>query len=410
MKKNLFILPIFAALLAVACSPKSSGGNNPDPGPGPNDEEEELTVVEIKASDFGLENAATFSTFSYLDLTISADKGTSIDPKYYNNNESLRLYRGNTLSFSAAGNIVEIEFTFTNTDLELSPDVGDLDENKWTGENKNVCFTVIPDISGNVAISVFKISFYSEAGEEEEEDIKTTTFNFAGSETADFTSKTIGDVTLSAIKGDGVAAPKTYDSGDLRLYKDNVLTVSGTSISKIEFTISKDKAGTMEPNVGTLSGLIWLGESNSVDFTITDGQRRLQKIVVYHKGEAGEEEQVKTVLSVAQDVLEAVFYGETNYDQGIYYEDGVACIARLSNENTILAAAADGVNRVSRIEYLEFYEEYGIQEDTWEDGDPGAFAWFLDEDYDINGIVVEIGSYEDEGAIYVLYFVYVEEE
>ena len=403
MKKSVLLATLFVAFLAVSCG-NNGGGNNPGPGPGPDPEEEPITV-EVKASDFGLDNQGVFTTFSYLDLTFTADRGTGIDPKYYTNKESLRFYKGNSLTISAPDNITEIEFTFTNTELEIAPDVGELVENKWSGESKEICFSVTTEASGNIAISVFKITYYSDY---EEPTVNTTTFDFTGSQTADFTSATIGDVTLSAAKGTGSNGPKTYTSGDLRLYKGNVLTIEGTSISKIQFTISPKEDGTMTPDVGEFYGTIWTGEEDEINFTITNGQRRLQKVVVFHQGDPGE--QPKSVATVAQDVLEAVFYGETNYDQGIEWQDGEAYITRMSDETTLVAATQDGVNRVNRVEYLEYDSEYGIQEGSWEEGDDGAFAYFADVDFETNFIAVEIGSYEEYGAIFVQFCVYLEVE
>ena len=113
-----------------------------------------------------------------------------------------------------------------------------------------------------------------------------------------------------------------------------------------------------------------------------------------------------TIESVAQDVLEAVFYGETNYNQGIAYIDDEAFMERVSEETTLLAAATDGANRISRVEYLEILEDYGVFEDYWDNGDVGAFAYFSDEDYWNNGIMVEVGAYQEGEAIFVQYCVY----
>ena len=402
MKKYLFITTLFAALLAVSCG-NSGGGNKPGPDSDPEDKPE-LRTVEIKASDFGLDNQGVFKSYSYLDLTISADKGEGIDPKYFTTKESLRLYKGNSLAFSAAENITEIEFTFTNTALEIAPNVGELVDNKWTGEDKSVCFSVITDTSGYIAISVFKVTYYSYA---EEKTTNSTTFDFASSSTMEFSSITKGEVTISASKGAGVSTPKTYDSGDLRIYKGNVLTFTSKAISKIQFTISTKEDGAMSADVGEFYGTIWLGDNSEINFTVTDGQRRIQKIVVYHEGESGDE--ARTIATVAQDVLEAVFYGETNYNQGIEWIDGEAYIARKSDETTLVGATEEGVNRVSRVSYLEYLSDTGIVNDIWEDdGAPGAFAYFIDEDYDSNFIMVEIGSYEEYGVIFVQYCVYLD--
>ena len=410
MKKNVLAVSILLALLAVSCGNTTKKPNGEGEGEGEG-EKTELTVLDIKCKDFGLDNGDAFDKYTISDLLISATKGEGqVNPAYYNKGEALRLYKGNTLSFTAGGEIKKIEFTYYETpEKEMTADSGTYENGIWAGEAKELTFTIKNEGTGYNAINGFKVSYYSNAGEQEEDEVSVTTFTFENIEAGAFTSTSKGDVTISATKGTGQAAPAGNSNyGELRTYKGNTLTIEGKTISKIEFSVSNKESGEMSARVGELVGLVWTGESDSVTFDILEGQRRFTKIVVYHQGESGENE--KTIQTVAQDVLEAVFYGETNYNQGIDWEGGAAYITRVSEESTLVAATTDGVNRVKRVQYLEYVEDYGVQEDEWEKDVPGAFAYFVDEDYATTGIVVEIGSYEEYDAIFVQYCVYIDEE
>ena len=406
MKHPIFLTTLLASLLSASCSNKGNNGNNP----GPNTDDDEPTILEVMCVDFGLDNGDAFSKYTIHDLVISADKGEGqVNPAYYNKGEVLRLYKGNTLSFKAGGEIKEIEFTYYETpEKMMTPDSGEYSEGKWTGNIKELTFTIENNGSGYNAIKGLKVTYLSTYSGKDDE-YSVTTFTFQNIADGQFTSTSKGDVTISATKGTGQAAPAGNSNyGELRTYKGNMLTIEGKTISKIQFTVSKEKDGEFSAREGELVGLVWTGESNSVTFDILDGQRRFTKIVVYHQGESGEDS--RTIEQVAQDVCDAVFYGETNYNQGIDWEDGEAIIERMSDETTLVGATTDGVNRVSRVSYLVYVDEYGVQEDEWENNVPGAFAYFYDKDYATNGIMVEIGSYEEYGSIFVQYCVYIDDE
>ncbi len=76
-----------------------------------------------------------------------------------------------------------------------------------------------------------------------------------------------------------------WDANQVRFYgtadKHNTMTVSGATITKVEFTFSDgyDNAG-MTVNGGTMNGAVWEGSSSSVVFTAGDKQTRIQSITV----------------------------------------------------------------------------------------------------------------------------------
>ena len=92
-------------------------------------------------------------------LTISGDKGSNNNPpKYYNNGTALRTYSGNTITFSAQGNVTQITFTLSEgTISSLSPSTGSFDGNVWTGSAQSVVFT----ISATTRISSVNVNYQS---------------------------------------------------------------------------------------------------------------------------------------------------------------------------------------------------------------------------------------------------------
>lgn len=59
---------------------------------------------------------------------------------------------------------------------------------------------------------------------------------------------------------------------------------------------------------------------------------------------------------------------------------------------------------------LTFDDNSGIASNTWDDGSEGYFAYYLDEDYESNGLVVEVGTFLNDGDYVTQFCVYVEEE
>lgn len=89
---------------------------------------------------------------------------------------------------------------------------------------------------------------------------------------------TVGDYTFTFAKGTGTTKPKYYSNG-MRLYKGNTLTISGSKLTEIVFTIANTaQYGPFTPSVGTLDPaqavgdetLTWKGDASEVTFTVGD--------------------------------------------------------------------------------------------------------------------------------------------
>ena len=124
-------------------------------------------------------------------------------------------------------------------------------------------------------------------GGEQQGNVVTVDFTTQGYENAqDFSSITVGDVTISADKGDNKNGPKYYNSGTaIRLYGGNSMTVksNGKNIQKIEVTFgSGEGSNEITVNAGTWNPPTWTGSVSSVVFTVggTSGHRRIQKLVI----------------------------------------------------------------------------------------------------------------------------------
>lgn len=109
------------------------------------------------------------------------------------------------------------------------------------------------------------------------------TFSALFADQEDFSSKTIGEFTLSASVGTGRNTPKYYNNGsNLRFYNGNIFTISGTKMTEINFNAEYKNSGTVTASVGTFADHKWTGDATSVTFTIgtdngdaTDGQYRI---------------------------------------------------------------------------------------------------------------------------------------
>lgn len=104
----------------------------------------------------------------------------------------------------------------------------------------------------------------------------------------DIASINFGSGFTATLDGGGNSnTPKYYTSGTaLRMYGDNTMTITGSSITKITFTLTGNENQTqLEANVGNyaLEGTTgtWTGEADAVTFTVPSGkQARIQKIEI----------------------------------------------------------------------------------------------------------------------------------
>lgn len=126
-----------------------------------------------------------------------------------------------------------------------------------------------------------------------------TTFTFTDEASV---SQTADGITVSIQKASGNNAPAIY-SGSLRLYANNTITVTGSDITSIKMTFtkqgSKDYAALTASEGSLVSGGtstsvndpvtdIWTGSSSSVTFTLGTGQRIITQLVVNGTGSEGE--------------------------------------------------------------------------------------------------------------------------
>ncbi len=93
-------------------------------------------------------------------------------------------------------------------------------------------------------------------------------------------------ITVAATVGTHTTKPR-LDADCLRFYgtadKSNTLTISGATITKIEFTMNGNyNMDKVTPNVGTLSGTTWTGSSTEIKFTTT-AQTRIEGVTVYYQ-------------------------------------------------------------------------------------------------------------------------------
>lgn len=83
------------------------------------------------------------------------------------------------------------------------------------------------------------------------------------------TSLTVAPLTFTFAGGGNSNVPKYYTSGtSLRMYAKNTMTITGATITKIEFTYGDRDEFSVA--TGTLDGAIWTGSSNNLVFTVVD--------------------------------------------------------------------------------------------------------------------------------------------
>ena len=92
-----------------------------------------------------MENGQDISDIAIGDVILDSGEGDNTNgntPKYYTKGTAIRLYFGNTITFTCANGISEIAFNITQgSSSDLSASVGELDETTWTGTATSVTFT-----------------------------------------------------------------------------------------------------------------------------------------------------------------------------------------------------------------------------------------------------------------------------
>lgn len=104
------------------------------------------------------------SSVNLSDSTITFAKGTNANngPKYYNTGTAVRVYGGNTISFTSTTKIIiGIVFTFSSGEgsNEITSSTGTYDDGTWVGSESSVVFT-IGGTSGHRRISSITVSYF----------------------------------------------------------------------------------------------------------------------------------------------------------------------------------------------------------------------------------------------------------
>ena len=109
----------------------------------------------------GLGNGEDVLNVAIGSVTLNSNKGTNSSgnsPKYYTSGKSMRIYPGNTFTFTSSKNITEIVFTFSQGDEnDLSVSNGTLLSNIWSGSSTSVTFQSILT-TGQTRISSIKVT------------------------------------------------------------------------------------------------------------------------------------------------------------------------------------------------------------------------------------------------------------
>lgn len=208
-----------------------------------------------------------------------------------------------SLSFAAAGESKEVTYTAENLGSnQVFATVSGENASQFSATVGNGTVTVTAAENTETTAKTATLTLYiaaSEGGEHLAEAIvaltqagvssgneQTVTLSFAGGDAQnhDEIPFTEGNITATFTKGDHQTSPR-WDATCVRFYgtggMHNQLTVSGATITKIEFIFngSYDTAG-MTADSGTISGSTWTGSSDNVVFTAGNKQTRIEGIIV----------------------------------------------------------------------------------------------------------------------------------
>ena len=106
----------------------------------------------------GLSNGEDIIDIPIGSVALNGDAGTNSggnNPKYYSTGNAMRIYAGNTITFTASSAITSIVFTVSSgSGSDLSESTGSYEDNTWTGSSNSVTFTH----TGSSQIRTTKIS------------------------------------------------------------------------------------------------------------------------------------------------------------------------------------------------------------------------------------------------------------
>lgn len=199
----------------------------------------------------GYSNQQTVTSVSATNFTVAFDKGTNNNgQQYYNTGTGMRLYGGNIMTIASDKTITAIEFTFTQNDKDMTPDVGTYKKSSasWTGSATSVAFTVESG-KGHNRLKAVTVT-YEDATPGDTRAATTLTFNPAsytvkgGSEAAAFVAPT----------------PVVMDDTDLEIYPSDGELSYGINVTSGEASLVSCDATT---------GYVLIDEAFVGAFTVT---------------------------------------------------------------------------------------------------------------------------------------------
>lgn len=186
-----------------------------------------LTFSTRFVNDRALSNGVTIGQ-----VTLSGDKGTHQNaiPTYFVNGTSIRMYGGNTLTFTTARNISSITFTFaTGSNANLTSENANLVSNSWSCSSNTVVFSSNLDGMGNA--KYIKISAVS--------------ITYDGLEITSISNLTLGfGATISQTDWDMISTKWTISDYGFKLVKETTL-LNTYEESSVEEAVNAEKTTTM---------------------------------------------------------------------------------------------------------------------------------------------------------------------
>lgn len=204
-----------------------------------------------------------------------------------------------SLSFAATDNAKTVTVTAANADdctIEAATDKSE----QFTTSVNGMVVTVTPKentteqaITATLTIKLMKAGAavdtktvaISQSGKSSGNE-QSVTISFAGGDAKNHDEIPFSEGALSAVfkTGKHTTAPR-WDANCVRFYgtadKHNTLTVSGATITKVEFKLNGSyKMEGMTPDSGTISENIWTGNSDNIVFTAGSAQTRIESITV----------------------------------------------------------------------------------------------------------------------------------
>lgn len=247
-------------------------------------------VVIVKGYTLGMTNQSKM--LSTIAVSVEKDGDAPAEPK-------ITKLDPTSLSFAATDNAKTVTVTAANADdctIEAATDKSE----QFTTSVNGMVVTVTPKentteqaITATLTIKLMKAGAavdtktvaISQSGKSSGNE-QSVTISFAGGDAKNHDEISFSEGALSAVfkTGNHTTAPR-WDANCVRFYgtadKHNTLTVSGATITKVEFKLNGSyKMEGMTPDSGTISENIWTGNSDNIVFTAGSAQTRIESITV----------------------------------------------------------------------------------------------------------------------------------